>query len=320
MANLTPGVGSQIVAGIAIEVTPGTYLAPTDWFRVETMPTLKYDPKRQGMETANGTLIAEQEMVELDGDVKGDISIPLRADEGWAVLGTMFQDVVTGTAVPYTHTLVPRAPVSFSLTIQRNGKWIGYAGLKGNKAVLSVNHSTAAKAVITVEGTKKPQDVASGTPVFPSDNLAIFTFSHLQPALLIANGATPVVSTDDWEITLGSDNQANYGAGGAGLPTSIIPGIQTATWKFAKLFSEDAEYELFETAMMTPGTIQLAFHNGANRQLTIASGGAYYPTHDFKGGVKDKITEDYEVKTLPDTTGKLVSLVLVNSRSTAYVA
>jgi len=317
--RFSPIVGSQVILGIAIEVTPGVYVPPTDYIRLDAMPTIKHDPKRQEQDTANGTLIAGQEYVELDGTVVGDVSFPLRADEGWPLLATMFKDTVTG-AGPYTHTLVQRAGVSVSITIQRGGKTVGYAGCVGNKIVLSCAHAAAGKAVMTVEGTQWPADLpALVAPTFNADNLATYTFSHMQAPLLLGNGATPVKSTDTWEITFEEKNVPDYGAGGRGLPTSIIPGNLTTMYKFEKRFDDDYEWTLFETQMPALATIQAQWVNGA-RSMTISSSGAYYPTEDITGNIPDKVSETYEVKTLQQVDGNLATIVLVNARATPYTS
>ncbi len=315
MTVFAPSVGSQVIVGYALEVTPGVAVPATDYLRVEEMPTLKYDPKRQGLETAGGSLIAEQEMVELDGSVKGDVVLPVRGDAGWKLLATLLLDVVTGTAAPYTHTLTPRAPKTFTLYIQRGGNCLSYAGCTPEKLVMMLNHTTPFKGTLSVTGLAEPVAAALLTPVFTVDQ--VFTFSHLQSMLLLGNGATAQKDVDDLEITIGFANVDRYGAGGAGLPTSIVPGIHTVEWKFSRLFRDDVEQALFLTRMMAPGIIQAQLVNGA-KQLTIKSGAAYYPTHDVKAAIKDAIVEDFTIKTLPDTTGNLIGLTLVNATATAY--
>lgn len=315
MTVFAPSVGSQVIVAYGLEVTPGVAVPATDYIRVEEMPTLKYDPKRQGLETAGGSLIAEQEMVELDGSVKGDVVLPIRGDAGWKLLATLLADVVTGAAAPYTHTFTPRAPKTFTLYIQRGGNCLVHAGCTPEKLVLMLNHTTPFKGTLSVTGLAEPVAAALLTPVFTVDQ--VFTFSHLQPMLLLGNGATAQKDVDDLEITIGFANVDRYGAGGAGLPTSIVPGIHTVEWKFSRLFRDDVEQALFLTRMMAPGIIQAQLVNGA-KQLTMASGAAYYPTQSHKAAVKDAITEDYMVKTLPDATGKLIGLTLVNATATAY--
>lgn len=317
MTTFAAAVGSQIIVGYALETTPGVAVAATDYVRVEEMPTLKYDPKRQGLETAGGSLVAEQEMVELDGSVKGDVVLPLRSDAGWKLLATLMVDAVTGTAAPYTHALTPRAPKTFTLYIQRGGNCLVYAGCTPEKLVIMVKHTTPAKATLSVTGLKEPVAGAALTPTFAAD--AVFTFSHLQPMLLIGNGATSQKDVDDIEVDIMFGNVDRYGAGGAGLPTSIVPGVHTVTWKFSRLFDDDVEQGAFLTRMMAPGTVQLQFVNGS-KQLTIASAKAYYDTQDFKGAVKDAVTEDYTCKTLPDSNGNLVTMTLVNAASAAYAS
>lgn len=315
MTVFAPSVGSQVIVGYALEVTPGVAVPATDYIRVEEMPTLKYDPKRQGLETAGGSLIAEQEMVELDGSVKGDVVLPIRGDAGWKLLATLLLDAVTGTAAPYTHTLTPRAPKTFTLYIQRGGNCLSYAGCTPEKLVMMLNHTTPFKGTLSVTGLAEPVAAALLTPAFTVDQ--VFTFSHLQSMLLLGNGATAQKDVDDLEITIGFANVDRYGAGGAGLPTSIVPGIHTVEWKFSRLFRDDVEQALFLTRMMAPGIIQAQLVNGA-KQLTIKSGAAYYPTHDVKAAIKDAIVEDFTIKTLPDATGNLIGLTLVNATATAY--
>jgi len=315
MTVFAPSVGSQVIVGYALEVTPGVAVAATDYIRVEEMPTLKWDPKRQGLETAGGSLIAEQEMVELDGSVKGDVIIPIRSNAGWKLLATLMVDTVTGTAAPYTHALVPRAPKSFTLYVQRGGNCLSYAGCTPEKLVLALNHTTPFKGTLSVTGLGVPTPAALLTPTFAVDT--VYTFSHLQPMLLLGNGATSQKDVDDLEVTIMFGNVERYGAGGAGMPTTIVPGIHTVEWKFSRLFRDDVEQTLFLTRMPASGIIQAQLVNGAN-QLTLKSGAAYYPTQDHKGAVKDAIVEDYTIKTLPDATGNLISTTLVNSVATAY--
>ena len=315
MTIFAPSVGSQVIVAYGLEVTPGVAVPATDYIRVEEMPTLRWDPKRQNLETAGGSLIAGQEMVELDGSVKGDVILPVRGDAGWKLLATLMVDAVTGSAAPYTHTLTPRAPKTFTLYIQRGGNCLSYAGCTPEKLVLILNHTTPFKGTLSVTELGIPTPAALLTPVFTVDQ--VFTFSHLQPMLLLGNGATSQKDVDDIEVTITFGNVDRYGAGGAGLPTTIVPGIESVDWKFSRLFRDDVEQALFLTRMMAPGIIQAQLVNGT-KQLTLKSGAAYYDMQSHKAAVKDAITEDYQCKTLPDASGNLIGLTLINSVATAY--
>lgn len=310
-------VGAQIYLGYAVEASAGTAHAPTDYVPVEPDGvTLNFDPKREPLEVALGTLMMDQYLTELEGAVTGDVTFPLFSRLGQKLLfNAGLQDTVSGTGAPYTHTGALVLPKSVTIEVGQNGQAIQYAGCYAKSVKIEHSSKNGSKVTIGYDGLVRPAILASpSTPAITGD--LPYIWSHVQPVTLVATGAG-VQDVDSIELSWTFENQLWYGSNADNMPFKIIPGPCRFTGKFSKLFESFAEYTSFNTAGQTPQPMAFNWINGT-KAFSVLVTSAFYPKGDIKRPLKGAITEEYDFQGLAVSGASPISVIALNSDSAAY--
>ncbi len=126
------GIGAAGSIGLAFEVTPGTYVAPTKFVPVRS-EGLRYIQEINYTRPIIKTAVEPVYAVKGPGHVEGDIVWEVLTDTFPYFLHAGRYTVVKAGAAPYTYTYTPAATAqeanrTLSLTVVRNGIVFGYTG------------------------------------------------------------------------------------------------------------------------------------------------------------------------------------------------
>lgn len=128
---MTVGVGASGYVGIGIEVTPGTYVAPTHFFSLRN-EGLKYVPNTVQRRPLRGTPDISG-LLSGNAIIEGDLEIEI-IEDGFVNLLRIARGTIVkvGAATPWTYTFTPSnvaiPPKTASITVVRNNIAFGYTG------------------------------------------------------------------------------------------------------------------------------------------------------------------------------------------------
>jgi hypothetical protein len=139
---MAPGIGAGGSVGFALEVTPGTYVAPTKFVPVNS-ESLKFDSEpnyRRPIRKSADVIWA----LPSDAHVNGDLEMDALEDVVPYFLLCARTSCVKGGAGPnYTYTFTPTATAipakTMSITVVRNGEVFGYTGCVVGSFTFSVS-------------------------------------------------------------------------------------------------------------------------------------------------------------------------------------
>lgn len=255
---MAPGIGASGLLGVAIETTPGTYLAPTKYvpFMKET---LKYEqdtnwrrPIRQTPDVVGA--------VAGDSFVNGDIEMEALHDCVPYFLYATRNVVVKTGAGPFIYTCTPSAVAipakTLSLTIVRNGVVFGYSGCVVAGFTFSID-----KGMLMFKPDIVGRDEAvqsSPTATWPTS----VPFGAGSYSLQIPT-ASQVFDADTFEFSVDDKAEPNYRLKNTGTGAQFIAfGEREVKLKSERDFDTRVEYDAFKA--LTSQSITLVATQGAN--------------------------------------------------------
>lgn len=304
-----PGTGAGGFLGVALEVTPGTYVAPTKYVPIQNeslqwiQDTIWRRPIRQSADLVGG--------VSGNGRVEGDISM-----EAFEDIITVFlqaartTSVKTGTTPNWTHTFKGSAVAipakTMSITVVRNGVVFGYTG-----CVVGSFNFTVEDGLLMFNPTILGRDEAvqaAPTPTWGT-GLQATPFGAGQYTIEIPT-ATPVFDTDSFTFTVDDSAEAQYRLKNTGRGAQFVSyGERAVSASIERDFETRADYDAFKA--LTAQSISLKASKGANNAITLVMPASLKDTYEVGlGGQGDLIRAGIAYNGVLDAVGDAYSIVV----------
>jgi hypothetical protein len=260
------GIGGGGFLGIAIESTPGTYLAPTVFipFLSESLTrpqaTVWRRPIRQNVDVLGG--------VPGNVNIAGDITMEAFSDKNVYFHKISRATLVkTGAVSPWTYAFTPNANAvaanTASITIVRDGEIFGYTG-----CVVSGFSYTVEDGQLKVTWNIVGSDEAAQTLPTPA-----WTGGQLQPFgageyTIEIPTATQVFDADSFTFTVADNAEPQFRLKNTGRGAQFMKfGERSVTLAMERDFLTRAEYDAFKT--LTSQGIKLLASKSANESIQI---------------------------------------------------
>lgn len=303
------GTGAQGFVGIAQEVTPGTYVPPTDFIPVEsesvqwTQDTVWRRPIRAsadivGAVTGNGRV---------EGDIgmeafSGAVAQFLRAAR------TNMQKV--GASAPYTYTFTGNANATpsktLSITVVRNNVAFGYVG-----CVVSSFGFTVEDGLLKFNPTIIGQSEASQsvpTPTWPTTQTPFGAgMYNLQIPTL-----TQIFDADGFDFGVDDSGEAQYRLKNSLGAQFVSYGERSVTLSLDRDFQSRTEYDAFKA--LTAQGIKLSAIKDANNEIDLEIPAAIKDTYEMSmGGQGDLMRASIAYNGVLDATGNAYTITVISA-------
>ena len=316
---ITERSGALSATGVGIETTFGTAVA-VNTFLPMTGNTLEADPGYFSPALITGS--RDKQVFNMYGEAKftGAIDGPLFPTNAVQILvAAIGNDVVTGAAAPYTHTL-SQANTIPSLTVEKNiGGYqsLTFAGCRVGK--LAVKAPAGNEPVLmTADLTGQSVAVTTTPTAISIINEQPFTFA--ESSVTLATHARADVTN----VTIDIDNglKETYTYSGLHGPSFITPVTLKASGTFDVVWSSlnDSVYGDFDTMINgTLGALSVAFAHAAGYSITFN-----FPQVTLAKTAPDIKMADIVLSTIAweasksFTTGYTMQAVVVNGASVTY--
>lgn len=302
-------IGASGVVGIAVEVTSGTYLAPTVFIPINK-ESLKWDPDMQERAPIRNSAGLIGLVPGANGSVSGDIEFDVSADIlAYIVQAGRFTIVKSGTA-PYVYTCTP-APLAIpaktlSISIRRGNEVFGYTGCVVSTLKLSVDDKGIMVCTASFVGVAEAT-AAALTPVWGTVPIISAGMYSLQIPT-----ATQIFDTDKFEFTAEESATTNpriKSTLGAGF---VNYGESRASITVERDFDTRAQYDLFKAG--TSQSVTLLATQSATNIVSILMPVGTMKTYEVNlGGQGDLVRAKVEYAGVVDATGKHFQLVVTTS-------
>jgi len=304
------GIGGSGSAGLAIETTPNTYVAPTKSFPFISESIVRQDSlvqRRPIRQTADVVGILGGNIV-----VTGDITFEVLPDVLIYFLRAARMTLVkTGGSSPYTYTFTPsqvgQPAKTLSITIVRNGVVFGYVGCAVSQMVITVDASTgqmmATASIIGSEETDQslPTPTYSATPAVIGAGM----YSVQVPT------ATQVFDMDTFTFTVNDNGSAAYRLNNTSRGAQFLQyGERETTMTMERDFIDKSQYGLFKA--LTAQSITVQAQKDANDSVTITIPVATqteYPINSASQGDLLRVATNFIASI--DSTGNTYTIVVV---------
>lgn len=269
------GIGGGAQMGLALEVTPGTYVAPTKYFpfNSESLQFQQATKWRRPIRQAVGIVGA----VAGDSHVEGEIEMEALEDVVAYFMQASRMTVVKSGATNFTYTGTPSnvaIPVkTMSLTIERVGGVVfGYTGMVVNSFKFSIDEGTLMFTVNMVGRDEASQSVP--TPTWPTTT----PYGAGQYSLEIPT-ATPVTDTDTFEFSVEDNASPAFRLKSTGRSAAFINyGERAVTMSMERDFTSRTDYDAFKA--LTSQSITLTASKGANNSISMVAPVAIKDTYE----------------------------------------
>jgi hypothetical protein len=302
----TPGIGASGIMGVALEVTSGTYLAPTKFvpFTAESLQWQQDTNWRRPIRNTPGLVGASPG----NGHVEGDISIEALSDVlPYFLMATRATVAKTGAA-PYTYTATPSAIAvpqkTLSITIVRNGVTFGYTGVTIGDWHLTIDNSTLMFTCSALGTAEASQSTPTGIVWPTSVPFGAGNYTYQIPT------ATQVFDADTFDFESNDNPTVQFRLKNALGAQFVSFGESEATIKTDRDFTSRAEYDAWKT--LTAKSITFVASKGASESITITAPVAVVDTYEVAiGGQGDLVRASITYQCAIDGTGKHYQVIVV---------
>jgi hypothetical protein len=263
-----PGIGGGGFAGIAFEVTYGTYVAPLKYvpFNSESLHYVQETQWRRPIRQNVDVLGATPGNVHTEGDMEMDCLTDVLPYFLYASRGTV---VKTGTA-PYTYTYTPNslgvvgAGRSLSITIVRNGLVHAYTGCVVSSFGLSISDGTLIYTCSIVGSDEAVQSLP--TPTWAA---TYAPFGMGQYAVQIPT-ATAVFDADSFNFQCEDNAEPQYRLKSTGRGAQFVKyGERNVTLSLDRDYDTRTDYDAFKA--LTAQSLTLIASKGAGDSVTVVA-------------------------------------------------
>lgn len=303
----SPGIGAGGFVGIALEVTPGTYLAPTKFVPILS-ENIDYKQATQWRRPIKASADM-QGAVAGDSVVGGDIKIEALSDcVGYFLYCARTTPVKTGTA-PYTYAFKPNALAipsrTMSITIVRNGIIFGYVGCVVDNFEFTINNGQLEMNMAILGRDETVQSL-------PTATWGIATpFGAGMYSVQIPT-ASQVFDTDKFTFKVDDAAVANYRLKNTGQGAQFISyGERTVTLDVERDFMDRVEYDLYK--VLTAQSLTIVASKGAGESITFAVPVGIKDTYAVNGlsGQGTLLRAQVKYNGVVDATGNAYTLTVV---------
>lgn len=279
-----PGIGAGGVVGIAVEVTPGTYVAPTKFFPIRS-ESLVWTQNTNFRRVIRGT-VDSIGAIAGNGNVEGDIEMELLADVlPYMLLAARGTVTKTGAAAPFTYEFVPGHGAvpdnTLSVTVVRNGVAFGYTGVVVSSMSFGVDND-AATVTFSLLG-RAEQSVGVPSAAFSGD----VPFGAGNWTIEIPTAAQ-VFDADGFSFEVDDSGEVQNRLKDTLGAQFVSFGERSATMNFDRDFENRSEYDAFKA--LTAKSITVTLSTGANNSVEFLMPVAILDSYDVSlGGVGDLI-------------------------------
>jgi Phage tail tube protein len=314
MAIGVSGGGSM---GLAFEVTPGTYLAPTKFFpflseSLEFQPGNIYRrPIRQSIDNIG--------MVPGNVNVTGTVSMEALDDVIVYFLYAMRMGIVRSGGPNYIYTCTPTSLAAFptrtlSLTVVRNSQVFGYTGCVVSKLTLSIQNDILqldCDIIAQNEATQSAPTVtyANSVPIGPGQwNIGIPT-------------ATQVFDMDTFSYSIDEAGAPAYrlkntGANAGRGAQFISMGERTVQMTASRDFIDRTDYNLFQAGTAQSITIIGTSAGSVNNSIQFLVGNTFKSAYQVVMGAQgDIVRANITYDTVIDGSGNATVLTVKTQES-----
>jgi hypothetical protein len=299
------GIGAGGIAGLAFEVTPGTYVAPTKFFPFNsetiTVPqeTVFRRPIRQSADIIGAVAGNYHPM--------GDIEMEALEDVVIYFLYASRTAIVKSGATNFTYTITPTSaavPVrTLSLTLVRNGIVFGYTGMVTSSFAFGISDGLLTFKINVLGRDEASQSTPTAT--WPTS----VPFGAGMYSIEIPT-ATPVLDTDTFEWTVEDNGEAQFRLKSTGRGAQFINyGERNSTMTLERDFESRTDFDAFKN--VTAQSITISATKGANNSISLLAPVAIKDTYEVGlSGQGDLVRAAISYQNVIDGTGKSWQIVL----------
>jgi hypothetical protein len=272
---MPPGIGAGGFVGIALEVTPGTYVAPDKFFPIRN-ETLSWEQGTVWRRVIRGTADAIG-AVEGNGSVGGDIDMELLDDVLPYFLQIARGDMTQSAApAPFTYEFVPNHEAvpnaTASITVVRNGVSFGYVGC----VVSSMNFGTdegMATVTFSILGTAENEENVP-TPTYNPDDKPFGAGTWV----IEIPTATQIFDADNFSFQVEDNGEVQFRLKDILGAQFVSYGERSVTVSMDRDFLDRDEYDAFK--LLTSKGISVNVSRGADRSVTLVTPAAIIDTYE----------------------------------------
>lgn len=271
------GIGAGGLMGIALEVTPGTYVAPTKYvpFLSESLHQVEDTQFRRPIRQSAAAIGA----VAGNEHAEGDIEMEALEDViPYFLYCSRTAIVKSGSTPNFTYTLTGNATnlaiptKTMSITIVRSDQVFGYTGVTVGSFKFTINNGILNFGVSLIARNEATQSTPTAT--WPST----VPFGMGQYIIEVPTGST-VTDTDTFEWTVEDNAEAKFRLKNTGRGADFVNfGERDVTWTMSRDFLTRADYDLFKS--VTSQSIQLTATKGANNSIVLLTPVSFKETYE----------------------------------------
>lgn len=301
------GIGAGGALGVALEVTQGTYVAPTKFVPIDS-ESLQYQQDtvwRRPIRYTAEILGA----VAGNAHVEGDLTLDCTEDVLLYFLRAARTTCVkTGTTPNFTYTFTPTAAAvpakTMSIGIDRNGMVHGYVGCVVSSFTISIEDG-ALKLNASIVGNNEAAAAAFSGVTWPT----VAPFGMGLYTMEIPT-ATAVFDTDSFSFQVEDNAEPQYRLKSTGIGAQFIAfGERATTMTVERDFEARTEYDAFKT--LTSKSITLKAVRSANNSVEIVMPASIVDTYEVGlSGQGDLLRGSIAYNGVVDGTGKSYSIVI----------
>lgn len=258
------GVGAGGIMGIALEVTSGTYVAPTKFvpFNSEGLNYVQATNWRRSIRDSPDVNFA----VAGDAHVEGDIEMDATDDILPYFMNASRMTVVkTGSTPNFVYTGTPNANATpaktLSITIVRNSQVFAYTGCVVGSFTFSMDEGTLTYAVSLVGNDEATQ--SAPTPTWPTTT----PFGAGQYTVEIPTGST-ITEVDTFEFQVEDNAEPQFRMKNTGRGAVFVKfGEREVTTTVERDFQTKTDYDAFKA--MTSQSLSITASKGANNSVAL---------------------------------------------------
>jgi hypothetical protein len=274
---MAPGIGANGYVGIALEVVPGTWVAPTKYVPILS-ESFKYKqdtqwrrPIRQSADVIGA--------VAGDSSIEGDISMEALSDCIPYFLYCARTTPVKAGAGPVVYTFTPNALAipsrTMSITVVRNGLAMGYSGVVVSDFTFSIDAGML-KFDCTLLGRDEAAQTLPTATWGISEPFGAGTYSIEIPT------ATPVLDSDKFDFKVSDGAVAEFRLKNTGRGAAFIRyGERSIEMSVERDFETRTEYDNYKA--LTAQTVTVKASKGVGESVSILTPVAIKDTYEING-------------------------------------
>jgi hypothetical protein len=296
-----PGIGAQGFLGIALEVTSGTYVAPTLYVPIMS-ESLQYQqatnfrrPIRQSADIVGA--------VAGDAHIEGDISMEAFEDVVALFLcAARATKVKTGSTPNFVYAFTGNAnavaATTLSITVIRNGIVFAYTGCTVGSFNFTVDNGTLMFNASIVGRDEATQ--SAPTPTWPTTQIPYGAGTY---SIEIPTGSA-VLDTDTFTFSVEDNATPQYRLNSTTRGAQFVSfGERTVQLSVERDFETKAEFASFKA--LTNNTVTVSASKGANNSITLLVPVAIRDTYEVGlSGQGDLIRAAVQFNGVLNTTGE----------------